>query len=708
MMTSLSLLLLLSAGAAPLAPLDSLRLAIVDVSPSMEGERLKAVRQELSALAHREPPSPARPIALVTFAEQARPARVFTSPDAFAAAVARLDVVAEGTRVATGLARAHEELQRRLRAGRVLILLYTDFEDPDQAGIAAAEAQLGNLFALRGQQGLPQQVFVKTWGSATAPLDARLGRLPHVELVDEYDLSLVPVTFQPTLAVTAIERLADPRHVRVTFTPTVAGRVPRLARPPALRFSCRNPMAEGDTEFIVSLGAKPTPRKVVLIATSVDEQAGQLALRFEVQLQSRAQRPSSTKPASTPLEVQIKLPPLRLRNRLTATLESAQPVAWHDLLQERACVRTILSIRVEPLDGATHVDRSTDFVVVPERGAALTAGKPQLHAPGAGEFRFPLELALEPERSGQTRTPLYCVRLAIKATNRRPNLVCEPPELRLASSPLPAPAPAVTQIAAVVVGVTKPRWLRIDDRAAIAARLEFDVRGPMPPGTRLSLIAPPGIQEIKLTPAELQSGRQQIELSAAGRLPVVTGPTTLSFLVAPLHSAVSSVRLDAPSSIDVPLSPLPTGRLVDLDSAVGPRRLIATAKDESLAILRLRPGLQNFPQTPLADALSARVESLNPRLTVPRTSLGLGRPAEVAFQLPVPLRPNFFTDVRQTFAARLCAERPSPAICASDVTIEVVQPARLKRLLANWSWPLSIAASLAVCGLVFHRLRQPL
>ncbi|MCA9082093.1 MAG: VWA domain-containing protein, partial [Planctomycetaceae bacterium] len=138
------------------SPTPLLRLAVVDDSGSMEGQRAETVRAELLKVSRQLPPSLTHPFGIITFGSTAATVRWFTDLPSFERAVTGLDGNSGGTNIAAGLQEAAKALRSRTDSASLCILLYTDGEDGNTAGILQAESQLDAIFAQRQQVGLSQ------------------------------------------------------------------------------------------------------------------------------------------------------------------------------------------------------------------------------------------------------------------------------------------------------------------------------------------------------------------------------------------------------------------------------------------------------------------------------------------------------------------------------------------------------------------------
>src|SRR4051794_19471690 len=135
------------------APARYVRLAIIDKSGSMAGERIALVKEELLAMAGQLPPSPSFPIVLIPFNHSVEKVLRFTNPAEFEKYVRTELVAGGGTSIANGLRQACHELARFRDTRQVVVCIYTDGEDSDTAAIAAEEKRLDAVFNERDRRG---------------------------------------------------------------------------------------------------------------------------------------------------------------------------------------------------------------------------------------------------------------------------------------------------------------------------------------------------------------------------------------------------------------------------------------------------------------------------------------------------------------------------------------------------------------------------
>jgi len=146
--------------------------AVVDVSPSMRGSRIQTAIEELTQYVERLPPTPKQPFVLITFANVAYSPQTLTDKTSALKAISKLGVGGLGTNIAAGLRKATEVSKEFSRSPNLLILLYSDGEDPEQSRVAAEESKLSQMFAKRATLGLSNHVSLKRWGNANARLHA--------------------------------------------------------------------------------------------------------------------------------------------------------------------------------------------------------------------------------------------------------------------------------------------------------------------------------------------------------------------------------------------------------------------------------------------------------------------------------------------------------------------------------------------------------
>ena len=99
-MNTILCIVALAAAVSPAEPPKMVRVAIVDNSGSMQGDRIATVRSELTKVIHQLPPSPEFPLLLIVFDETVGPTQLLTDPKAAEKIISDLQGNGPGTRIA--------------------------------------------------------------------------------------------------------------------------------------------------------------------------------------------------------------------------------------------------------------------------------------------------------------------------------------------------------------------------------------------------------------------------------------------------------------------------------------------------------------------------------------------------------------------------------------------------------------------------------
>jgi len=266
------------------------RLAIVDDSGSMGGEKIALVKRKLSAILRATPPTKDQPFGLVIFGSSATPARAFTDLASAEEAIAELAGDSGGTNIAAGLHQGVRDLERLGVGKDALVLLFTDGQDPNQTGIREAEAKLDALFSARQKQGLSQTVYLKQWGAGG--LDELAKRIRHsgsADIVDGDSIVGISVTLRPQVAIENVQRLADQRLVELRWVAIVQCDAKGCSFP-SVRVQCVSDRVSGETESVVAVGV-PSEAKTMTVSLTADaDERASLMLRLSLLLINLPQR----------------------------------------------------------------------------------------------------------------------------------------------------------------------------------------------------------------------------------------------------------------------------------------------------------------------------------------------------------------------------------------------------------------------------------
>ncbi len=175
------------------------------------------------------PPTKDAPLELVTFTDRPDPPLVFTDADS---ALKKLDTLTAGggTAIAPALTSGTGELDRSRKAGRVEVMLISDFEDSDTSGLEKALSALNALFKSRTADGLANTVSVRVWADDETTRQRRTRQLIDpltaggvARGIDLTTTERVPVAVAVAAEVAGVRWATDGTvrvGVRATATPT--------------------------------------------------------------------------------------------------------------------------------------------------------------------------------------------------------------------------------------------------------------------------------------------------------------------------------------------------------------------------------------------------------------------------------------------------------------------------------------------------------
>lgn len=695
------------------APPKLVRVAIVDNSPSMSGERIAAVRTELTNVIRQLPPSDEYPLVLIVFHAQVEPTQVFTDPRAAEKAVAALSGQGTGTYIAPALSKAHDELLKLGNMSNVLVMLYTDGEDDDQQGIHQAEAQLDVLFNKRSQQGLSQSVFVKRWGNANAELISRLRANGHVQVLDAGELSVEALMITPVVDVIEAKRDPQkPQRLQVTYSPSVALKGKKLPTAfPACRFVCLNSGAQGQTQTLVQPDSKKTSCTLTVPLPDPNT-TKQLSLTFQV-------TPTATTslerifflpilPTST-LTVQVSVPPMAVKNRLEAKVSEARVLKWQDPDALLVRCQVELAVTATAVEATDNIDRATTFEIAPQPGVKLVGDTPILKMPKPGTF--PVEIMVDvpvvqtgpgkPARTGP-------IDLTIQPVRKPDYLSYEPKSVCVHQVGLTFPEQVQTNITPIVKKIGRPVWVDLaESLATFDADVMFRVEGSIPQNTTLSLLAPGNIRGKLIPPGTiLHSGETVVTLKVIARL-TPGKPERLDFsIVAP--PATPAVRFNVERGFSLSVVAPPPASIVCLErSRVQTVFPVKVADNQYSTDVTLRPALtgvdpQSSPRLP-----KVAIKTNGATLISDENSAPFFQPRVLKIKLPELSLASFFFDSQQRVDVELKPNVATPAVLPGHVQIIITRQAPLKRLLMYLAWAVFPIGILALLAKIIHRLREP-
>jgi hypothetical protein len=670
------------------APPAFARVAVIDNSGSMQGERIATVRAELRKVIEQLPPSAEHPLILITFGSVVERAKIITAKNEAEQALATLQGNGGGTRIAPALLYASRELQAYAHSPTLLVMLYTDGEDADREGIRRAEEALDKLFHARSEEGLSQSVFLKRWGGANLDLVQRMKARGRADILDAGELAIQPLTFDPSIKIVHAERdTKDSRTLHVTYEPAilVRGDDPSAA---SLMYQvrCTWEQATGQTSASLETGAGNQPLTLSYPVPAAAEQQGYITIPFEF----KVIRPASAArgfvlpllPASL-VQARVPLPPRKVLLRWAASLDQITAQGWVDA--QAAIVRCQGVVAIE-IDGDTRPDSSPLHITAPPPLRILAPSQP---VKIAGATRLPVELAVPlTEAATDAVSTTLPIELALSIEPQDQVTSWQPARLTVQHVGVPAPSRTSTVIAPRIRSTTAPRWVDlVSGVAACEAELDVEIQGPIPDRTALTLIAPPEVERPVLPAGtRLRSGVNHLTLAICARL-APGRKTNFAFTIVP-PSATRATEYQVTSGFSVSLLAPPRPVLVNAPQGRLQREIAVSLFDhQERFTLALFPTLQGHHPRGLHGMPGVSVTADKPAEIAAQSGV-VGTPLVLGITAPRPAHQPFFRDTQQTIHLKL---RPAPAssvVSEGDVTLVIQRQAPLKRLIFYLAWAL--------------------
>lgn len=688
------------------------RLAIIDTSGSMDGSRLEVARDELLRVASQLAPSPSYPFIVIPFDSDVRDTQTFTDIATMQTFLSGLSA-GGGTNIASGLARAVDELNRCADAQNVCVFLYTDGEDSSETEIADQEARLDALFADRQTKGLQQTVvFCKRWQRANAHLVKQLMQRNHARVVDAGQLNLVPLTLEPEIVVQDVQWIDDaPSTLEILLAAAIHTHGNKSGHTPApLLLECTTPQAEGDLRTLVPPGAvHPTPLTIRLPVAPDNVVSGDpLELEFELaEPQVAASDDGLVLPllALDRITVPVNPPQTGFHSLIGVSVEQPSGGKWLDPLRLRAAVPLKLALEVTSADGKPW-SQPVPFRIVPESGSALVEGDDALLLGGPGRYEVTVTMSGVPQYPDSGASPPeFLVAFRIVPQNLPPNATFEPPELGVEQH-FPSPSQVTTMISARFLSLAPPQWIDVvKGIASFQADVVVSVAGPLSPNAELVLRCPPAIHDVKINPNVLQSGEQTVRLTLWARLTPAPTREQLVFRILP-PPAYGAVHYDAPHPLSCHITGPRPLQLALSDGKRVPSHLTTTLRDTSKATrLRIVPVVLH-----LNDALAVRGLSCSLQ-TQGRVSVASPGhlPVHVACDLSVRVNQrtstSFFRDVTVDDVITVSPPSGVAAVIGSRQPVRVRIEAPFKRLVFYLAVGISLVIALLLMLRMYLRLR---
>lgn len=668
----------------PPAP-SLVRVAVVDNSSSMQGERIESVREELEKIITQVPPSAELPLVMIVFAGEVESPQTFTDPKTARQAISRLRAQLPGTAIAPALERAHAELTRFKQSSNVMLLFYSDGEDSDRAGIDRAETRLDQLFAGRAQAGLQQSVFVKRWGGVHARFVERLRAGGHVQVFDAGEMAIDMVTVVPQVTIHSARRTAGHESkLVVAFTPQLTIRGTKSTEPVTARFLCRMPNATGDVQAAAISTATGKPAAITIPVSAENDKLGRIDLVWDVQ-----PLPPSTPsarlvlpqlPQST-LTIPVAIPAEPVTNRMRVADTKLLASAWHDPLRGRVRGELEFTLVVEADGLDSTADRSTTFQLLSGADVQILGKTDKWIVPAPGQYRCQVTLDL-PTVATQPGKPFETQALALelKPIERPVYLKYEPEQLRIEHAAIAAPSPQLTRIMPEVLGVSQPQWIdAIDALATCSADVRFRIDGPIADQAVLTLVAPGNVRQPALPPnTRLHTGDKVVPLRIVAQL--TPGQSEhLEFTIVPPPNS-PAIEYQVTGSITIPVTAPAPFQLVHATAAGAQRSVELVLPDNVYQVpLSVTPYLGGGDVAQLLRYPPVTVRGGNaPGAVVPQTG-SLGQPVDVNLSLAPVDAQSFFFDSEERYWLVLQPSVTALAIAGSEVEFRIIRSAPFKR-----------------------------
>jgi len=663
------------------------RIVVLDTSGSMAGERLSQARKELLEMARQLPPAKDHPFMVVPFNTSAVDVGTFTDLPSLEHYLGQLQGNG-GTSIAAGLKRALAELQKYRDIRHICVLLYTDGQDPDTAGIQKQEQQLDLLFGYRAQHGLQQTVvFCKRWQGANADLVALIKKRGHAQVIDAGELRLLPVTLRPSVRVSDVrwsKKDLNLLEIDLRATVQLEGKIPDHSAP-KVRFTCGNSGARGDISAHVSSGQPtPTPLSISLPISPDILASGRTHLDFEIAQPSNVKVTSGLVLPQLPLDslrVPVTLPAIAVRSLIKATIAPANQPTWVDPIVGRPAFPISLTLDVESIPDRPWRE-PVHFGITPDSGNHIIAGDDSFTLRGPDTLSVSLTLDADPCPSSSKHVPsTFKVGFTIAPKGLPKHVTFDPPQLNITQD-LPSPPPVRTSLTANARSIGTPYWTDLlHGTAAFVTDIEFRVDGPLAPNTEIAVHCPSDVRRIQLTPSKITTGSQLVRLAVEADFEPAPSKKAFVFHIQP-PSIQGAVRVIAPHPLQIAVvGPTPVQLALAKDGAIVPT-LEATLDDaDSDAAFCVVPVMAGLTQPRAATGIAAVVHP-GLSLQVPANRLlPLFAPTALQTKLPSSFTGRFFYDTLVEEDITVAPNPPTPAVVGSKHRVILRVEAPFKRLL---------------------------
>ena len=401
-----------------------LHIVVLDSSSSMAApDRLEAAKREIKSKTERIPPSPTTPWVVITFGSTVKAVREFS--DGREKLHEFLDDVTAdgGTDIAGALSEAVDRIAAHSTARQLLLYLYTDAEDNNQAAISQQEARLEKVLGSRAENGLTQTLICRRWGNANAEMVARLSKVRHLRVIESAGTPPAHILLRPDISVAGCRWVGSSIHVDLTASIAAEGH--SGADLPVVQVGCTTQRVSGETTLDLIPDGKVRPFTIDL-----EPPFGQVPKTAKLSFSLKVcPADASGNPclyvatlAKDQIALSIVVPTPSSPTRLLPKIISVGETTWVDVIDSIAAFDAVLSIEVDgPFAGdkpvflvfpseVTHFDFSPKFIRPGKNTIRLKIHSLVRPAPDPTELTFelrpPKQDVLRVEVSGPIRLQL--------------------------------------------------------------------------------------------------------------------------------------------------------------------------------------------------------------------------------------------------------------------------------------------------------------
>jgi len=479
---------------------EVVRAAIIDLSGSMAGERIKVVIRTLLEWCEAFPPSKEAPFLIIPFSKEAGKPKTFTDADSFRRYVTKELDCGGATNIAAGLRSGAAAIRPYLQASNLILLLVSDGEDTvNPSAVPKAVAELDALFAERAKtEGLQNSVYVTRWdGANQASIDVLA---VHATPFDFGSEQPVFVTLRALVALKSVRwepgaRLRAAIDVRFEATGARLRAEDRLELEVVVHPTCAK-LLSGPVRL-------PRTGGEVYLELEPLGEPGELRLEFASRIATRRVAAGPVSPSGIPPVAELSIPVPRQPVTLAAVLQVTEP-SWGEKTGAIACgVRLSLSASSVLEKWGSPLELDVSF------GKPSASGPARLSIPGPGSSSWVYTLEGVEIVAGE---------VSFEAT-LTPVSVPWPLELDrkslLVRTSAPAPKPKEVQMRADVRVTREPLWANLrSGLAALEAEVDLAAEG-APDGLAVELLHP---QLAAPARAQFQGGKARVPVRLVAKL----------------------------------------------------------------------------------------------------------------------------------------------------------------------------------------------